>query len=190
MGTESVKAGSENTKIENPVSIPVSPLDSTKFIKEAGKRGKYKPRDKSKVKAEGWAIVPKGEGVKEEKILTPEEDEELKAICYSDGIQMSIQALYKKGLMAVIFLDFKFSKIDSKFLPDKPVSDNDAKAWAKALTDYLIENHGAEKTLKYLRPIVLIGQPFIIVTQSHLTGKLDQAEKGVDGMIKEKESKK
>lgn len=189
MAIESIKDDSKNSQIENPVSISIPTLDSEKFVKEAGKRGKYKKRDKEKIKADGWNITPKKDII-EEKVLTPEEDEELKRVCYSDGIQMSIQAMYKKGLMAVIFLDFKFSKIDSKFLPEKPVSDSDAKVWALSLTDYLIENNGAEKTLKYLRPLVLIGQPFIIVTQSHLIGKADQVEKEVDKMIRNKENQK
>jgi hypothetical protein len=188
MATEVIKTNIEDSQDQNPVSIPVSPLDSTKFIKEAGKkRGTYKKRDKEKIKQEGWSITPKKET--DEKILTPEEDEELKTVCYSDGIQMSIQAMYKKGLMAIIFLDFKFSKIDTKFLPEKPVSDSDARVWALSLTDYLIENNGAEKTLKYLRPLVLIGQPLIIVTQSHLVANADEAEKKIDTMIHNKENK-
>jgi len=184
MAIENNKTSVENKTATSTPSSPSTFLDIEKLKQETGKkvRGPYKKKEKDEITKQGWKIFNE-----DKKELSEEEIEKMRIACYSDGVQISIQTIYKKGLQSIIFIDFKFSKIDTKFLPEKPISDNDAKAWALALTDYLIENFGPAQTLKYLRPCVLIGQPIIAIGQAHITGKLDQAEKQIDKVIKEKE---
>lgn len=185
MGIEKIKTTGSDPKISDPVSIPVSPLDSSKLKQEVEKkiRGPYKKKDKEDIQRKGWDIFPKA------KTEVSEEDEEkFRLVCYSAGIQKSIQALYKKGLMIVIVTDFKFAKIDTKFLPKEPVTQAEAEVWALSLTDFLIEENGSASTLKVLRPLVLIGQPLIAITQAHVEGKADQILKNIDTAIKDKEN--
>lgn len=94
-----------------------------------------------------------------------EEEAHFVELCKADGVQKVLSALYKNGITLTTSGLLFALKVPKKFFPDHPVPEEDAKAWALALTDVLIESYGAEEALKKLRLVTLIGLPIVHISE-------------------------